>query len=191
MNEICNNQTDYASTVMNYGQKLLIAILILIIGFWIAGMMVKAVKKVMEKKGFGPALQSFLGSMLSITLKAMIVVSALGTMGIEMTSFVALLGAAGLAVGMALSGTLQSFAGGVMILLFKPFKVGDLIEAQGHVGWVQEIQIFVTIITTPDTRTVIIPNGILSNGDITNNSKLGKMRVDLVIPYESNIKQAR
>lgn len=176
---------------MNYGQKLLIAILILIIGFWIAGMMVKAVKKVMEKKGFGPALQSFLGSMLSITLKAMIVVSALGTMGIEMTSFVALLGAAGLAVGMALSGTLQSFAGGVMILLFKPFKVGDLIEAQGHVGWVQEIQIFVTIITTPDTRTVIIPNGILSNGDITNNSKLGKMRVDLVIPYESNIKQAR
>jgi small conductance mechanosensitive channel len=102
----------------------------------------------------------------------------MGMMGIEMTSFIAILGAAGLAVGMALSGTLQNFAGGVMILIFKPFKVGDFIDAQGYMGVVKEIQIFVTILTTPDNKTVIIPNGPLSNGSLTNFSTQPQRRVD-------------
>jgi len=113
--------------------------------------------------------------------------------GIQTTSFVAILGAAGLAVGLALQGTLGNFAGGVLILLFKPYKVGQLIEAQGHIGWVHEIQIFVTILTTPENKTVIIPNGAISNGNITNYSTLGKIRIDMVfgISYGSDIKKAK
>jgi small conductance mechanosensitive channel len=193
MDDLLNNETDYTSLMMHYGQKFLIAILILLIGFWIAGIMVNSIKKVMEKRELDPALQSFLGSMLGITLKALIVVSALGTMGIEMTSFVAILGAAGLAVGMALSGTLQNFAGGVMILLFKPFKVGDVVEAQGYTGSVREIQIFNTIMKTPDNKTIIIPNGGLSTGSMVNYSTEPRRRVDwtIGIGYGDDVDKAR
>jgi small conductance mechanosensitive channel len=113
--------------------------------------------------------------------------------GIETSSFVALIGAAGLAVGLALQGTLANFAGGVLILIFKPYKVGDLITTQGHTGWVQEIQIFVTTLKTPDSKIIIVPNGVISNGDITNLSVDGKIRVDLImgISYDSDIKKAR
>jgi len=123
----------------------------------------------------------------------LIIVTVLGMVGVQMTSFIALLGAIGLAVGMALSGTLQNFAGGVMILVFKPFKIGDLVQTQGHLGTIKEIQIFVTILLTPDNKTVIIPNGPISNSDITNYTMQGKIRVDLVmgISYNSNIKDAR
>lgn len=184
---------DAIALVMQYAPQLVLAIVVLIIGLWIINRLVNVVGKVMKKRGMDESLQPFIKSLLGIGLKAMLLISVASMIGIETTSFVAVIGAAGLAVGLALQGTLANFAGGVLILIFKPYKVGDLIEAQGHVGWVQEIQIFVTIITTPDTRTVIIPNGILSNGDITNNSKLGKMRVDMVmgISYDSNIKQAR
>ncbi len=176
-----NNDTDWAAMITEYGIKLGTGILILIIGLWIAGMITGAVKKLMEKRGLEPALQSFLGSMLGITLKVLVVVSALGTLGIEMTSFVAILGAAGLAVGMALSGTLQNFAGGVMILIFKPFKVGDFIEAQGHAGSVKEIQIFNTILKTGDNKTIIIPNGGLSTSSMVNYSTEPRRRVDWVV----------
>lgn len=132
----------------------------------------------MAARKFDAALQSFLGSMIGIVLKILIVITALGTLGIETTSFVAILGAASLAIGMALSGTLANFAGGVLILIFKPYKVGDLIEAQGHLGTVKEIQIFVTILSTPESKTVIIPNGAISNGNITNYATEGKIRVD-------------
>lgn len=176
-----NGGTDYSALAMRYGQLLVMGILILIIGFWIAGMVSKGAKRLMEKREFDPALQSFLGSMLSITLKILVVISALSTMGIEMTSFVAILGAAGLAVGMALSGTLQNFAGGVMILIFKPFKVGDFIEAQGHAGSVKEIQIFNTILKSGDNKTIIIPNGGLSTGSMVNYSTEPTRRVDWVV----------
>lgn len=157
-----NNGTDWGAMAIEYGQKLAMGILILVIGLWIASMITNSVKKLMDKRDYDPALKGFLGSMLGMVLKVLVVISALGTLGIEMTSFVAILGAAGLAVGMALSGTLQNFAGGVMILIFKPFKVGDVIQAQGYTGGVSEIQIFNTILKTPDNKTIIIPNGGLS-----------------------------
>lgn len=176
-----NSRTDWTELATDYGIKLGTGIVILVIGLWIAGMITSTVKKLMEKRGLDPALQSFLGSMLGITLKVLVVISALGTLGIEMTSFVAILGAAGLAVGMALSGTLQNFAGGVMILIFKPFKVGDFIEAQGYAGVVSEIQIFNTILKTGDNKTIIIPNGGLSTGSMVNYSTEPRRRVDWVI----------
>jgi len=173
--------TDYVPMLIEYGQKLAIGLLILIIGLWIAGVITKAAKKLMKAKGFDDALQGFLGSMLGIILKVLVVITALGTLGIEMTSFVAILGAASLAVGMALSGTLQNFAGGVMILIFKPFKVGDVIEAQGYTGGVSDIQIFNTILKTPDNKTIIIPNGGLSTGSMVNYSTEARRRVDWTV----------
>jgi len=124
--------------------------------------------KVLEQSNTDPSLTSFIRSLVSILLKIMVYITAIGMLGVEMTSFIAILGAAGLAVGMALSGTLQNFAGGVMILLFKPYKVGDVIEAQGYVGSVKEIQIFTSILTTPDNKTVLIPKGPLATGSLIN-----------------------
>ena len=189
-----NEYTDMAvAMLMEYAPKVLLALVVLIIGLWVINRLVSVVGKTMQKRKVDESLQPFLKSLIGIGLKAMLVISVAGIVGIETTSFVAVIGAAGLAVGLALQGTLANFAGGVLILIFKPYKVGDLIEAQGHVGWVEEIQIFVTILRTPDTRTVIVPNGAMSNGDIINNSKLGKMRVNLVvgISYDSDIKKAR
>tara|TARA_R110000868_G_scaffold398869_1_gene672305 strand:+ start:169 stop:987 length:819 start_codon:yes stop_codon:yes gene_type:complete len=173
--------TDYTPMLMEYGQKLAVGLLILVIGLWMAGIVTKAAKKLMAARGFDATLQGFLGSMVSIVLKVLVVITALGTLGIEMTSFVAILGAASLAIGMALSGTLQNFAGGVMILIFKPFKVGDIIEAQGYTGGVADIQIFNTILKTPDNKTIIIPNGGLSTGSMVNYSTEARRRVDWTI----------
>jgi len=161
-----------------WGLKLLGAIVVLIIGLWIIKAIMNKVGRQMEKNNTDPSLRSFLKSMLGITLKIMLIISVMMMLGIEMTSFIAILGAAGLAVGLALSGTLQNFAGGVMILIFKPFKVGDFIDAQGYMGVVKEIQIFITILTTPDHKTVIIPNGGLSTGALTNYSAEPTRRVD-------------
>lgn len=163
---------------ISYGTKLLAALATLVIGLWITGIIVRVVKGVFERSKVDSSLRGFLGSMISILLKVLVYITALGVLGVEMTSFIAILGAAGLAVGLALSGTLQNFAGGVMILLFKPFKVGDVIDAQGYVGSVKEIQIFVTIMTTPDNKTIIIPNGPLSTSSLTNFSTQATRRVD-------------
>jgi small conductance mechanosensitive channel len=131
--------------------------------------------------------------MIGILLKILLLISVIGMVGVQMTSFIAILGAAGLAVGMALSGTLQNFAGGVIILLFKPFKVGDYIEAQGHSGSVNEIQIFNTILKTPDNKTIIIPNGGLSTGSMINYSTEPQRRVDFVfgIGYGDDVDKAK
>ncbi len=163
---------------MAWGLKLLGAIIVLLIGLWIIKLIMNKVGKTMEKNDTDASLRSFLKSMLSIILKILLFISVLMMLGIQMTSFIAILGAAGLAVGLALSGTLQNFAGGVMILLFKPFKVGDFIDAQGFMGTVKEIQIFITILTTPDNKTVIIPNGGLSTGALTNYSSEPTRRVN-------------
>jgi small conductance mechanosensitive channel len=163
---------------VTYGLQLLSAIATLVVGLYIVKTSIRIIGKVFDKSAVDPSLKSFLTSMFSILLRFMVYVSALGMLGIEMTSFIAILGAAGLAVGMALSGTLQNFAGGVMILLFKPYKVGNFIEAQGYTGAVKEIQIFTTVLTTSDNKTVLIPNGPLANGAMINYSTQPTRRVD-------------
>ena len=164
--------------IMEYGLKLIYAIIILMIGLWIIKAITNGLKKFMVKRKVDESLIPFLTSMLNMVLKVMLVITVMSMLGIEMTSFIAILGAAGLAVGLALSGTLQNFAGGVMLLIFKPFKVGDFIDAQGYSGVVKEIQIFITILTTPDNKTVIIPNGGLANGSMVNYSAQDTRRVD-------------
>jgi len=179
--------------IIKYGGQIVMAIIVLIIGLWIVKLIVKSLNKLMEKKGTDASLRPFLSSMASILLKVMVVITVMGMVGIQMTSFIAILGAAGLAVGMALSGTLQNFAGGVMLLIFKPFKAGDFIEAQGFMGTVSEIQIFNTILKTPDNKTIIIPNGGLSTGPMTNFSTEPTRRVDFSfgIGYSDDIDKAR
>ncbi len=147
----------------------------------------------MVKRGVDSSLQPFLKSLFGALLKMLVVISVMSMVGIEMTSFIAILGAAGLAIGMALSGTLQNFAGGVMLLIFKPFEVGHVLEAQGHTGKVTEIQIFNTILNTPDNKVIIIPNGGLANGSMINYSKEATRRVDLTIGigYGDDVDKAR
>lgn len=178
--------------IMTYGVKLVGAIFTLLIGLWVANIILGVVRKILERSKVDQSLNSFLCSLVSILLKVMVYITALSVLGVEMTSFVAILGAAGLAVGLALSGTLQNFAGGVMILFFKYFKVGDFIEAQGYMGTVKEIQIFVTILTTPDNKTIILPNGPLSTGSLTNFSTQPLRRVDWTfgIGYGDNVDKA-
>ncbi len=161
-----------------YGLRLLGAIIALVIGLWIIKIIVRSIRKGLDKGKMDESLKPFITSLVAITLKTLLVVSVLGMMGIQMTSFIAIIGAAGLAVGLALSGTLQNFAGGAMILLFKPFKVGDFIKAQGFAGSVKEIQIFNTILNTSDKQTIIIPNGGLATGSMINFSTEPRRRVD-------------
>lgn len=166
---------------LSWGPKLIGAIIVLLIGLWVIKRITTALSKALDKRDYDPSLKSFLKSILNLLLKVMLVISVFGMIGIEMTSFVAILGAAGLAIGLALSGTLQNFAGGVMILIFKPFTVGDWIEAQGHSGSVYAIHIINTILKTGDNKTVIIPNGGLFNGSLTNFSTEEKRRVDWTV----------
>ncbi len=179
--------------VVKYGLELVGAIVALIIGMWIINMVVAQLGRVMQKRNVDPSLVPFLRSLLGITLKVALFISVAGMVGIEMTSFVAILGAAGLAVGLAMQGTLQNFAGGVMILLFKPFKVGDVLEAAGYTGVVKEIQIFNTIMTTPDNKIIIIPNGSLANSSMTNYSTMPTRRVDFSfgIDYGDDFEKAK
>lgn len=167
-----------ANIGMEYGPRLIGAIIVLILGFWVANAITKATVRMMEKREVDASLIPFLKNLISILLKVLVIISVLGMVGIQMTSFIAILAAAGLAVGMALSGTLQNFAGGVMILILRPFKVGDFIQAQGYMGTVKEISIFHTILNTPDKKVIIIPNGPLSTGPLTNFSREPQRRVD-------------
>lgn len=164
--------------VVEYGPKLLGAIVVLLIGSRFIKMATKGFGKVLDNKYTDSTLGPFLKGIFKATLRVLLYISVLGMIGIEMTSFIAILGAAGLAVGMALSGTLQNFAGSVIILLFNPYKVGDFIEAQGYMGTVKEIQIFNTILTTPDNKTIILPNGGMSSSNMTNFSTQPTRRVD-------------
>ncbi len=179
--------------LVSYVPKLVGAIVALIIGLWIIGIISKMVRKLMDKRDVDPTLKPFIKSLISATLKILLAISVISMVGVKMTSFIAILGAVGLAVGMALSGTLQNFAGGVMILLFKPFKVGDYIEAQGHNGIVSEIQIFNTILKSLDNKTIIIPNGGLSTSSMVNYSTEKTRRVDWTfgIGYGDKIEDAK
>lgn len=172
-------KTDVWPYIEKYGLPLLLAVATLIVGLYVIKVLVKFMKRRMEKADVDPSLRPFLLSLVSTILRICLVFSVVGMVGVETSSFVAVLAAAGLAIGMALQGTLGNFAGGVMILFFKPFKVGDLIEAQGQKGVVKEIQIFNTIMTALDNRVIIIPNGPLSTGVMVNYTANDTRLVDM------------
>ena len=180
--------------VADFGGRLFAAILVWIIGFWIVKKLVASISFGMKARKVDPSLASFLTSFLSITFKVFVVVIILTTLGVQMTSIVAVLGAASLAVGMALSGTLQNVAGGMIILLFKPFRVGDaIITADGKSGIVKKIMIFTTQMNTFDNQVLFLPNGTLANGVITNLSMGKKRRTDLTVgvSYGDDVEKAR
>ncbi|MFH6768541.1 mechanosensitive ion channel domain-containing protein [Gaetbulibacter aquiaggeris] len=179
--------------VMTFGPKLIAAILIWIFGSWAVKIILKGLTKTMEKRDYDLSLKKFLTNLISWGLKIVLIIVVLGTVGIETTSFAALLASLGLAIGLALQGSLGNFAGGVLIMIFKPFKIGDLIEAQGQMGVVKEIEIFTTKLTGLSNKEIIIPNGSLSNGNIVNYTTEGTRRVDLVfgVGYDSDIKKTK
>ena len=164
---------------VNLCKNLLAAVVIYIIGKWLIRKVNSIVSKLMRKKHVEASLQTFLESIVNVSLWILLVIAVISVLGVETSSFVALFTGAGMAIGMAMSGTLGNFAGGVMILLFKPYRVGDFISAQGYDGIVKEIQIFNTILVTTDNQTIIIPNGSLSTGSLKNFSTQKYRRVDL------------
>ena len=185
--------TKLVEQALSYGPKLLLAIVVLIAGFWIIKRIVRLTEKLMQIRKVDASLHSFLKTLIGIILKILLIISVLQKVGVETTSFIAMLGAAGLAIGMALQGSLSNFAGGVLILLLKPYKVGDLIEAQGYTGVVTDIHIFTTKLTTAQGLTIIIPNSSLSNGNIVNHNVIGRKRVDITfgIDYAADIDVAK
>lgn len=179
--------------LMVWGPKVLLAVVLLIVGIIIINRIVRVMKRLMNKREIDPTLIPFLAGLVNILLKVMLIISVIDIVGVKTTSFVAILGAAGLAVGLALQGSLGNFAGGVLIIIFKPYKVGDYVEAQGEAGTVKSIQIFNTVLTTPDNVLIIIPNGAISSGSITNYSAQETRRLDLVfgISYGDDLEKAR
>lgn len=178
---------------VDYAPKILTALAILFVGLFVINLLVKMSKKIMIKGNVDVTLQKFLGDLLSWILKALLIITVISKLGVPTTSFVAIIGAAGLAVGLALQGSLANFAGGVLIMIFKPFKIGDLVEAQGEIGVVKEIEIFTTKLIGLSNKEIIIPNASLSNGNIVNYTTQGTRRVDLVIgvSYDADIKQTK
>lgn len=166
------------------GKSILLAAIVAVIGYYIVRFINNIVARILERRNVEPTVQTFLKSFVNITLLILLILTVVSTLGVNTTSLAALLASAGLAVGMALSGNLQNLAGGIILLLFKPYKVGDYIEAQGVSGTVKAIQIFHTILTTPDNKELFIPNGALSSGNITNYSKNDLRRVDMVVSVE-------
>ncbi len=176
-----------------YLPRVALALAVVVIGFWVARVVVAFLTRRFEKQGMDPTLRPVARSVISFGLKAAVVISAIGILGVETTSFVAILGAAGLAIGLALKDSLGNFAGGALLLFFRPIKVGDYIEAQGQAGTIESVQMFHTVLKTPDNKTIIIPNGPLYNGSMVNYSTEENRRVDLVfgIGYSDDIDKAR
>lgn len=166
------------------GKSIIIAVIIYIVGKALIMIINRMMEKMLSRRQVDPTIQTFLKSLVNILLMALLIISVVSALGVNTTSFAALLASAGVAVGMALSGNLQNLAGGIVVLLFRPFKVGDYIEAQGVGGTVQEIQIFHTILNTPDNKKIYLPNGSLSSGNITNYSKEPTRRVDFTISID-------
>lgn len=170
-----------SQSALNFGLKVLAALVIYAVGAWIISLVRKLLKKHFERRKTEPTLASFLYSLITISMWVVLVVLTVSALGINTTSLAALLAAGGMAVGMALSGTVQNFAGGLMLLIFKPFKVGDFIEAQGYSGFVTGLTIVSTKLRTIDNRVIVLPNGALSNGNIINITANPLRRVDLTI----------
>ena len=166
------------------GGRIIGAVLIFVVGRFLISLLRKMLARLLAKRHVDASIQSFVKSLVNILLTILLIIAVIGKLGVETTSFAALLASAGVAIGMALSGNLQNFAGGLIVLLFRPFKVGDWIESQGVSGTVREIQIFHTILTTADNKVIYIPNGALSSGTVTNYSREDTRRVDWVIGVE-------
>ncbi|MEZ3135618.1 mechanosensitive ion channel family protein [Stutzerimonas kunmingensis] len=179
--------------VLQYGAQVTLAILTLLFGWWLINTLTGKVASLLQRRHVDPTLHGFIGSLASIVLKVLLLVSVASMIGVETTSFIAVIGAAGLAIGLALQGSLANFAGGVLILLFRPIRVGEWIEAQGVAGTVHSIQIFHTVLKSADNKTIVVPNGSLSNGHITNYSREPRRRADINvgIDYGADIKLAR
>lgn len=181
------------AAVLNYAPRVVMALLVLWIGLILIRLFMRGIGRAMNSRSVDHTLQKFFVSLLGWGLKILLFVSVIQMLGVATTSFVAIIGAAGLAIGLALQGTLANFAGGVLVLLFRPYKVGDLIEAQGVTGHVKEIQIFTTVLLTPESKTAIIPNGAMANGNIVNYSAEGRIRVDLTfgVAGDTSISEVR
>ena len=191
--EIQNYFETIKKLVLEYSPKFVVAIIILIVGLWATSFITKTAKKVMIKRNVELTLSNFIGNLIFWTLRVLLFVTVISKLGIETSAFVTILGAAGLAIGLSLQGSLSNFAGGILIILFKPFRLGDTIEALGETGKVDEILIFSTRLITATNQIIYIPNGILSNGKIKNYSQLGIRRADLVLKtnYDSNFSQIK
>ncbi|MVV49504.1 mechanosensitive ion channel family protein [Pseudomonas sp. PB120] len=179
--------------IMEYGSRVLLAVITLAVGWWLINKVTQKLGGLLALRNADLALQGFISSLANIILKILLIVSVASMIGVETTSFVAAIGAAGLAIGLALQGSLANFAGGVLILLFRPFRIGDWIEAQGVAGTVDSIQIFHTVLRTGDNKTIIVPNGNLSNGIITNTNRQPTRKVvfDVGVDYEADLQKAR
>ncbi|MEN8641716.1 mechanosensitive ion channel family protein [Pseudomonas sichuanensis] len=192
VDQLVRQSQTWVPLIMEYGSRLLLALLTLAIGWWIISRVSDRLGKLVGLKA-DAALQGFISTLANIVLKVLLMVSVASMIGIETTSFVAAIGAAGLAIGLALQGSLANFAGGVLILMFRPFRIGDWIEAQGVAGTVDSIQIFHTVLRTGDNKTVIMPNGSLSNGIITNTNRQPTRKVvfDVGVDYDADLQKAR
>ena len=179
--------------IVEYGPKVLGAILIYIIGSWVVGRIVRGLRRVMKRLNYEESLQRFLMNLISWGLRIILIIVVVSALGVDVTMFAAIFAAAGLAVGLALQGSLSNFAGGVLVMIFKPFRLGDLVETQGVLGVVKDIDILNTKLVTPQNKLAILPNGAIANGNIINYTAEGKMRVDTVIgvSYDSDIKKTR
>ncbi len=179
--------------VEKYGLPVLYAFVIYLIGSWVITRITKVLNKAMTRNHYDESLQLFLFNLVTWALKIFLIITVISTLGIETTSFAAIIAAAGLAIGLALQGSLSNFAGGVLIIIFKPYKIGDVIEAQGVLGEVKQIEIFTTKLITPDNKLAIVPNGAMANGNVINYTAEGKMRVDLTIGigHKEDLKKAK
>ena len=193
VDELVKMSEAWMPMVLEYSGKLTLAVITLLIGWWLISRLTSSIGRMLAARKVDRALSSFIGSLVSIVLRILLLISVASMIGVETTSFIAMIGAAGLAIGLALQGSLANFAGGVLIMLFRPFRAGDWIEAQGVSGSVDSIQIFHTTLKTGDNKVVIVPNGSLSNGHITNYSREPRRRADINIgiDYSSDIKKAR
>ncbi len=192
METVLKYSEKFADVIIAYGLRVLLAIVVLIIGLWVIRKVVKAISKRMEKAEIEVSLRPFLETLISVALKIVLFITVATMVGVQMTSFVAILGAAGLAIGLALQGSLSNFAGGILILILKPFKVGDFIDDGTNAGTVREIQIFYTYVTTFRNEEIIIPNGKLSNNAVKNSTYHDKRRLDMIfsISYGDNMDKA-
>ena len=193
VDQLIKTSQSWLPMIMEYGSRVLLALITLAVGWWLINRLTVKIGQLLALRKADLALQGFISSLANIILKILLIVSVASMIGIQTTSFVAAIGAAGLAIGLALQGSLANFAGGVLILLFRPFKIGDWIEAQGVSGTVDSIQIFHTVLRTGDNKTVIVPNGNLSNGIITNYNRQPTRKVvfDVGVDYEADLQKVR
>lgn len=191
--ELVRMSQAWLPVVLEYSGKLTLALVTLLLGWWLVNRLTGRLQMLMDRRKVDRALTGFIGSLANILLKVLLMVSVATMIGISTASFIAAIGAAGLAIGLALQGSLANFAGGVLILLFRPFRIGDWIEAQGQSGTVDSIQIFHTVLRTGDNKTVILPNGALSNGAIVNTSRQATRQIvfDVKVDYDSDLEQAQ